>query len=60
MRFYLRRYLNIIKEDKVQLGRWNISYDLKELERKVYLANHDHCGPCGYLNDKKEIKKDDK
>ena len=21
----------------------------KELERKIYLANHDHCGPCGNL-----------
>ena len=36
------------------LGRWNISYDKNRLERIVYLANHDHCGPCGIINyDKK-------
>ena len=38
----------------VSLGRWAITYDNKELEKKVYYANHDHCGPCGYLYDIKK------
>lgn len=39
-----------IKEDKKILGRWSSPRDFRELEKKVYLANHDHCGPCGYQN----------
>ena len=34
------------------LGRWKITYDTQQLEKKVYYANQDHCGPCGYLYDK--------
>tara|TARA_B100000035_G_C20783140_1_gene457769 strand:- start:285 stop:506 length:222 start_codon:yes stop_codon:yes gene_type:complete len=41
----------------VHLGRWAITYDNKELEKKVYYANHDHCGPCGYLYDEKRNKR---
>ena len=40
---------NPIREEKRILGRWNYSKDL-ELNKKIYLANHDHCGPCGYHN----------
>ena len=29
------------------LGRWKITYDTQQLEKKVYYANQDHCGPCG-------------
>ena len=28
----------------VPLGRWTITYDNKQLDKKVYYANHDHCG----------------
>lgn len=28
------------------MGRWVREYDTKVLERKVYLANMDHCGCC--------------
>ena len=28
----------------------------KYLNKKIYLANHDHCGPCGQIQDFK-IKK---
>ena len=41
-------------QKNVPLGRWKITYDNKQLENKVYYANHDHCGPCGYLYDKKK------
>ena len=40
----------------VPLGRWTITYDNKQLDQKVYYANHDHCGPCGNLYDEKEKK----
>tara|TARA_Y100001958_G_scaffold149651_1_gene132509 strand:- start:1383 stop:1529 length:147 start_codon:yes stop_codon:yes gene_type:complete len=36
-------------EKKILLGRWNKPNNLNELERKVYLANYDHCGPCGKI-----------
>tara|TARA_B100000900_G_scaffold412520_1_gene434495 strand:- start:5188 stop:5388 length:201 start_codon:yes stop_codon:yes gene_type:complete len=59
--FYIVRNINTIKnylkiskvEDKIILGRWGYTKNIEELNKKVYLANHDHCGPCGYVN--KEI-----
>jgi hypothetical protein len=29
------------------LGRWNLDYCNKKINRKIDLANEDHCGPCG-------------
>ena len=52
----INRFLNfIIKEQpKMTLGRWNIDYNIKQLNKKVDLANEDHCGPCGnYIIGKK-------
>jgi hypothetical protein len=43
-----RYYLRISKSDKKVLGRWNYVENGKQLERKIYLANHDNCGPCGH------------
>ena len=39
----LKRVFNF-KGDKLILGRWNYTKNFEELEKKVYLANHDHCG----------------
>ena len=41
------------KQDKLILGRWNYTKNFKELEKKVYYANHDHCGPCGKIKQQK-------
>ena len=30
----------------LKLGRWSLSSSKKIIDRKVELANHDHCGPC--------------
>ena len=55
---YKMYFRNIFKKmfstsnKNVPLGRWTITYDNKQLEQKVYYANHDHCGPCGYLYNK--------
>lgn len=48
----------IIKErqSKPLLGRWNIDYCNKKLNKKIDLSNEDHCGPCGqYIITKKEL-----
>ena len=34
----------------IQLGRWSINYNENQLNHKIYLANHDNCGPCGDHN----------
>lgn len=51
-------FTHVLKQkDKYNLGRWNITYDTKKIDRKVDLANEDHCGPCGmYISKKKNIK----
>jgi len=35
----------------IPLGRWNHQNNNNEkvLNRKIYLANHDNCGPCGTI-----------
>ena len=47
MMYYRNIFKIFIKEEKKILGRWNINYNKKDLDYKVYLANYDHCGPCG-------------
>ncbi len=45
---------NLIKKDIVPpLGRWNIDYCSTKIDKKIDLANEDHCGPCGIY--KKEV-----
>lgn len=33
----------------IQLGRWSRTMDKYILDRKIELANHDHCGPCSSI-----------
>ena len=44
--------LIIFKNDKILLGRWNTKHKKEQIDRKIYLANHDNCGPCGNVLDK--------
>lgn len=37
----------VAKEPSKLLGRWNIDYCNRTLDKKVDLSNEDHCGPCG-------------
>ena len=37
-------------EKKILLGRWSTPKNKDILDRKIYLANYDHCGPCGKIN----------
>ena len=49
----------IMKKDKKVLGRWNMEYCDKKMNKKVDLSNEDHCGPCGqYLLEQNKQKKD--
>jgi len=52
---FVKNTLNkiVTQEEKKILGRWNIDYCNKKLNKKVDLSNEDHCGPCGqYILDK--------
>jgi len=45
-----------LKEKPLLLGRWKLNHNKVQLDRKVYLANYDHCGPCGIIElEKKEV-----
>jgi len=37
----------ITKQLPKPLGRWNLDYCNKKINRKIDLSNEDHCGPCG-------------
>lgn len=49
----MRRFISNIIRNKlfsnnvIQLGRWKIDYCDKKINRKIDMANDDHCGPCG-------------
>ena len=45
-----------IKEIPKPLGRWNLDYCVVKLDKKIYLTNEDHCGPCGYTKKKEKVK----
>ena len=40
--------------NKQLIGRWTRDYDTNILERKVYLANMDHCGCCENIKKNKD------
>lgn len=42
---FVRKFIS--KTPSTPLGRWNIDYCSKKMDRKIDLANEDHCGPCG-------------
>lgn len=46
IRIYFRKNR---KKDELMLGRWNYPINKKNLDRKIYLANYDHCGTCGNI-----------
>lgn len=56
---YFRNIFKIylIKETKPILHRWYIPQNKEYLDRKIYLANYDHCGPCGKILLKNEKNK---
>ena len=49
MQFIIKfiRLLLTNHQPRVSLGRWNLDYCNKKINRKIDLSNTDHCGPCG-------------
>ncbi len=57
MKFITNTIRNLIKKDIVPpLGRWNLDYCSKKINKKIDLSNEDHCGPCGMYNAEVKIK----
>ena len=53
MKFIENIIRKFITQDKKVLGRWNMEYCDKKMNRKIDLSNEDHCGPCGeYILDR--------
>ena len=46
----------ILLENNILLGRWSKLKSKEDINRRVYLANIDHCGTCKYEK-KTKIKK---
>ena len=42
----------------IRLGRWGVGSSQKIMDRKVELANHDHCGPCPPLKKSRDFPMD--
>ena len=47
MKLFINIIKKIFKEEKRVLGRWNIDYCNKKINKKIDYSNEDHCGPCG-------------
>ena len=61
MKFITTILKRFAKDEKKILGRWNIEYCHKKMNRKIDLSNEDHCGPCGqYLLTKTKNNKNNK
>ena len=54
MSYFRNIFSKYFKKDTIPLGRWTINYNEHHLNHIVYLANHDHCGPCGSINPPKK------
>ena len=55
---YFRNLLRVyFQEKKPLLHRWYTPQNKEYLDRKIYLANYDHCGPCGKIILKNEKNK---
>jgi len=52
MKFIKNIIQKLVKKESKPLGRWNIDYCDKKINKKIDFSNEDHCGPCGqyYLN----------
>jgi len=53
---YITKLKNLfaLKNQPVLLGRWNVVYCEKQINKKLDLSNEDHCGSCNQYNQKEE------
>ena len=55
---FFKRLIQVYTKNELPiLGRWNYPQNKEILDRKIYLANYDHCGPCGSIVILKETKR---
>ena len=47
MSMFRNVFVKLFPKRQRLLGRWEMNYTKEQLDRKIYYANHDHCGPCG-------------
>jgi len=49
MRAFIKRITNVFFNNATvqPLGRWKVEKCNNKLNRKIDMANEDHCGPCG-------------
>ena len=48
MSMFRNIFVKLFPRQQRLLGRWDMNYTKEQLDRKIYYANQDHCGPCGY------------
>lgn len=53
------RISKIFSTPKTSLGRWGAIENKQSLDRRIDMANEDHCGPCGQLYMKPKGPKDE-
>ena len=60
MKYITNILKNLIPKEKPKpMGRWSIDYCNTKMNKKIDMANEDHCGPCGqYAINKMEIEKE--
>jgi hypothetical protein len=52
--------LFLLTNQPVLLGRWNVVYCEKKINKKLDLANEDHCGSCNQYNQNQEKEEQQK
>lgn len=44
----IQRFSLFFKQKPTQLGRWSLLECSDALQKRIDMANIDHCGPCGF------------
>lgn len=54
----IRRFSPFVKQKPTELGRWSLLNSSNALQKRIDMANIDHCGPCGFeqISDEKNKK----
>ena len=48
--FWIRRFFGSFSVEYPLLGRWAIHHSNTQIDRKIDLANEDHCGCCSVVD----------
>lgn len=50
----IQRFTNRFKQKPTELGRWSFLENDDALQKRIDMANIDHCGPCSFKQISKE------